>query len=326
MPASADRLFAARHSRADASLTAAVAVTPERRARIEALAYDYASRAKEPVRECNLCGGSRLVEVSRVDRYGYSAVFMLCARCGLGFIAPRLTPAEYAVFYDGVYRPLVSAYHGRLIDAETVQVEQLEYAEALGAHLDRVLGSRPRSIMDVGGSTGVVAAPLRERFGAEVTVLDPAPEELRVAEAAGMETVAGFAEDYDPAGRTWDLVLLCQTIDHLLDVRSTLEAIRRMLGPDGRAFVDVLDVGFMMRRHGGIEGAVKVDHPFYLTRRTALAYFAVAGLEPRSERTSDDGHWGFVLAPAEPAEPDWHELRAGAEGLLADAWALRAVA
>jgi 2-polyprenyl-3-methyl-5-hydroxy-6-metoxy-1,4-benzoquinol methylase len=180
--------------------------------------------------------------------------------------------------------------------------------------------------MDVGGSTGVVAAPLRERFGAEVTVLDPAPEELRVAEAAGMETVAGFAEDYDPAGRTWDLVLLCQTIDHLLDVRSTLEAIRRMLGPDGRAFVDVLDVGFMMRRHGGIEGAVKVDHPFYLTRRTALAYFAVAGLEPRSERTSDDGHWGFVLAPAEPAEPDWHELRAGAEGLLADAWALRAVA
>ena len=50
-------------------------------------------------------------------------------------------------------------------------------------------------------------------------MLDPAPDELEVAAAAGMETIAGFAEDFDPGERRWDLVLLCQTIDHLLDVR-----------------------------------------------------------------------------------------------------------
>jgi 2-polyprenyl-3-methyl-5-hydroxy-6-metoxy-1,4-benzoquinol methylase len=196
----------------------------------------------------------------------------------------------------------------------------------LGAHLERVLERAPGSIMDIGGSTGVVAAPLRERFGAQATVLDPARDELRVAEAAGMETVAGFAEDYDPAGRTWDLVLLCQTIDHLLDVRATLDAIRGMLAPAGRAFVDVLDVMFMMRRRGSIEGAVKIDHPFYLTRTTARAFFSRAGLAVVSERMSGDGHWGFVLAPAAPLEPDWEALRPGADRLLEEAWALRASA
>jgi len=299
-------------------------LTADRAVRIDALAYDYEARPKERVSACNLCLGRHLVEVSRLDRYGYPAIFVVCARCGLGFISPRLTAAEYAAFYDGVYRPLVSAYHGRRIDAETVQQEQGEYAEELGVHLERALDTTPGSIMDIGGSTGVVAAPLRNRFGAHATVLDPAPDELAVAEAQGMETVASFAEDYDPAGRTWDLVLLCQTIDHLLDVRATLGAIRGMLGLDGRAFVDVLDVTFMMRRRGSIEGAVKIDHPFYLTRSTARAFFVQAGLAVVSERMSGDGHWGFVLAPAEPAEPAWDEMRPGADRLLEQAWALRA--
>lgn len=296
----------------------------DRQGRVESVGYDYAAREKELVRECNLCRSRHQVEVSRVDRYGYPAVFVVCARCGLGFISPRLTSREYAAFYDGVYRPLVSAYHGRLIDAETVQAEQREYAEELGAFLERTLERTPGSIMDVGGSTGVVAAPLRERFGAHTTVLDPAPDELRVAAEAGEETIAGFAEDYDPEGRTWDLVLLCQTIDHLLDVRATLAAIRRMLGPGGRAFVDVLDVGFMMRRRGSIEGAVKIDHPFYLTRATARAFFAKAGLEVVSERMSGDGHWGFLLAPERAGDPDWAELRTAADDLLSGVWTLRA--
>ena len=273
---------------------------------------------------CNLCGGTRLVEVARRDRYGYAQPFLVCARCGLGFLSPRLTAEEYGRFYESVYRPLVSAYHGRLIDAETVQAEQGDYARELAAYLEAAIPGSPQTVLDVGGSTGVVAAPIRDAFGASVTVLDPAPDELAVAAAAGMETIAGFAETADLGGRTFDLVLLCQTIDHLLDVRATLAALRAAVAEPGHVFVDVLDVLFMARRRGSIEGAVKVDHPYYLTRATALAYFAQAGLAPVSERLSGDGHWGFVLAPVEPVEPDWERLEPSADALLADLWALRA--
>ena len=52
----------------------------------------------------------------------------------------------------------------------------------------------------------------------------------------------------------------------------------------------------------------------------------MSGLSVVSERMSGDGHWGFVLAPAEPREPDWEALRPSADRLLDDAWALRAAA
>lgn len=298
----------------------------ERGERIATVGYDPVAGGLERVQACNLCGSGHHVEVSRSDRYGYPIPFRVCARCGLGFLSPRPTAEAYGAFYESTYRPLVSAYHGRLIDAETVQVEQREYAEELARFLEAALPKPPRTVLDVGGSTGVVAAPIRDAFSAQVTVLDPAPDELAVAAESGMETILGFAETADLGGRTWDLVLLCQTIDHLLDVAGTLVAIRAALAPGGRAFVDVLDVGFMARRRGSIEGAVKVDHPYYLTRATAIAFFARAGLGSTAERLSDDGHWGFLLEATDPSEPDWDALRAEADRLLAELWAFRAAA
>jgi len=293
--------------------------------RIAGLGYDYTAQPKGGSRACNLCGpAGRPAEVARQDRYGYPATLMVCRRCGLGFLSPRLTAAAYAHFYAGVYRPLVSAHHGRRIDAETVQDEQRAYAGELAGFLEPLMAAAPSTILDVGGSTGVVAGVLAARFGAQATVLDPSPEELAVAGAAGMETIAGFAEDFGPAGRRWDLVLLCQTIDHLLDVRATLTAMRAMTSTAGRAFVDILDVGLVLCRAGAIEGAAKIDHPYYLTRATAAAFFDLVGYEIVAERVTDDGHRGFVLSPGDPAEPDWPDLARSAEHLLADIETYRA--
>jgi SAM-dependent methyltransferase len=301
-----------------------LSATDERHRRIESLRYDYAAAAKERVPECNLCGSAHTIEVARRDRYGFPATLHVCARCGLGFISPRLTAAEYAGFYQSVYRPLVSAYHGRTIDPTTVQEDQRGYAADLVGFLTSSVELRPRSVLDVGGATGVVGGVVGEVFGAEVTVLDPAPAELAVAEARGMETIAGFVEDYDPGDRTWDLVLVCQTIDHLLDVMGALTAIAGAIAPGGRAVVDVLDVLLASRRCGSVEGAVKIDHPFYLTRETARAYFDRAGLNVEAERLSEDDHWGFVLSAGPSREPDWSTLARGRDQLLGEALRMRA--
>ncbi|MCP9489456.1 MAG: class I SAM-dependent methyltransferase [Solirubrobacteraceae bacterium MAG38_C4-C5] len=291
--------------------------------RIAALGYDYGAQAKERSAGCNLCGAHGHSDaVAEQDRYGYPATCVVCRRCGLAYLSPRLSATGYTHFYAGVYRPLVSAYHGRRIDAESVQLEQRGYAARLATFLRPLLPFPPRTILDVGGSTGVVAGVLAARLDAHATVLDPAPDELAVAAAAGMETFAGLAEDFDPGERSWDLVLLCQTIDHLLDVGATLAALRRMTAAGGRAFVDILDLDLVLRREGSIERAVKVDHPFYLTRSTAAAFFALSGYMIVAECLSDDGHRGFVLAPAPCAEPDWPALGAGAEEFLDRLWAL----
>jgi 2-polyprenyl-3-methyl-5-hydroxy-6-metoxy-1,4-benzoquinol methylase len=303
-----------------------LSVLDQRRRRIESVGYDYGAAAKEPVLECNLCGCSQTSQVARRDRYGLPAALRVCDRCGLGFLSPRLTRTEYRRFYEDVYRPLVSAYHGRTIDSNTVQDEQRAYAADLVNFLSPLLDSAPRSIIDVGGSTGVVAGALGESFGAKATVLDPAPAELAVAEASGMETIPGFVEDYSPGDRTWDLVLLCQTIDHLLDVSGALTELAAMIAAGGRAFVDVLDVVLVSRRCGSIEDAVKIDHPYYLMRETARAYFARSGLRVEAERLSDDGHWGFLLSRGSSQEPDWPTLALARDRLLEEASRSRAAA
>ena len=285
---------------------------------IAALRYDYAAQAKEWPLACNLCrAGGHAVEVASRDRYGYPATFVVCRCCGLGYLCPRLSATQYAHFYSDIYRPLVSAYHGRRIDAETVQLEQHGYATELAAFLLPLLPSPAQTILDVGGSTGVVASVLATGLNARATVLDPSPNELAVARAAGMEAITGFVEDFNPGERRWDLVLLCQTIDHLLDVRGTLAALRQMMAPGGRAFVDIVDVDVLLRRTGNIERVIKIDHPYYLTRTTAVALFALTGFKIVAERLSDDGHRGFVLAPGSRTEPDWPTLEFIAARFLA---------
>ena len=277
--------------------------------RITALRYDYAAQAKESPQTCNLCGArGHAIEVATRDRYGYPATFVVCRCCGLGYLCPRLSATQYAHFYSEIYRPLVSAYHGRRIDAETVQLEQRGYATELAAFLLPLLPSPPQKILDVGGSTGVVASVLATGLNVRATVLDPSPDELAVAQAAGMETITGFVEDFDPGERRWDLVLLCQTIDHLLDVRGTLAGMRQMIAAGGRAFVDIVDVNVLLHRTGSIERVIKIDHPYYLTRTTVVALFALTGFTIVAERLSDDGHRGFVLAPGPRTQPDWATL------------------
>jgi len=114
--------------------------------RIQALGWDYSERSVEHVLTCNLCGGTSLVETARRDRYGYPATYRVCASCGLGFLSPRLTAAEYADFYARIYRPLVSAYHDRRIDAQTLQTEQRAYAAELVELLRTALPEAPRTI------------------------------------------------------------------------------------------------------------------------------------------------------------------------------------
>lgn len=298
---------------------------PPREQRIEEVGYDPAAVELEPVDACNLCRATRHVEVSRRDRYGYVTRFVVCAGCGLGFISPRPTASAYDRFYEGVYRPLISAYHGRRIDAEMVQDDQRGYAAELVDFLRHTLPEPPDRVLDVGGSTGVVAGAVCESLGARTaTVLDPSPDELAHAKAAGMDTIQGFAEDLDVGDRRWELVLLCQTADHLLDPAATLAAIRGALAKGGHAFVDVLDVSWVLAKTGSIEASVKIDHPYYFTRATTLGLLRQAGLPVVGERMSDDGQWGFLVAGGNPSDPDFERLRASRDAFLADVWRRRA--
>jgi 2-polyprenyl-3-methyl-5-hydroxy-6-metoxy-1,4-benzoquinol methylase len=275
----------------------------ERRDRIAALGFDYGAQEKTAVDRCNLCGGGMFVVLAHRDRYGFAAGAAACARCGLVFLDPVMTAAAYGRFYAGTYRPLVSAYHGRLIDARTIQQEQREYASDRGDLLAPFMRSgRYRTMLDIGGSTGVVAHEFARRFGLTPTLIDPAPSETAEAQGLGIETIEGLVESTDLGGRTFDVVILCQTVDHLLDVAGTLRRVRELLNPAGLLFIDIVDFRAAYLRNWSIEEAVKIDHPYYLTEATMTAYLASAGFAVvRAEYAADHLHVSYVARPGNAA-------------------------
>ena len=292
-------------------------IPPERRARIDALGYDYAAQPAERVTSCNLCGGPVLVTLTHRDRYGYPACTAACARCALVFLNPRMTAGSYVKFYDGIYRPLVSAFHGRLIDARTILDEQHEYA------VDRADTVRPflagtglKTMLDIGGSTGVVAAHFSREFGLRGTLIDPAPLEVDHARALGLETITGLVETHDFGASRFDVVLICQTIDHLLDTAGTLNRVRQLLTPGGLLFVDIVDFRAAYLRNQSVEDATKIDHPYYLTPDTMQAYLRRAGFAVvHADYAGDHLHVSYLCRPAEP-EPDALPAQATVEALF----------
>jgi SAM-dependent methyltransferase len=277
-------------------------VPADRARRIASLGFDYDAQPKARVERCNLCGGSTFVGLTHSDRYGYPASASCCSVCGLVFLDPVMTADAYGAFYERTYRPLVSAFHGRLIDARTIQEEQRQYAVERGALLAPWIDGRGyRTLLDIGGSTGIVAHAFARQFGLRGTVVDPAPLETAAAQALGLETVEGLIERIDLGSRRFDVVALCQTVDHLLDVSGTLSRIRELLNPKGILFIDIVDFRAGYLRNHSVEAAIKIDHPYYLTEATMTAYLGRAGFDVvRSDYAADHLHVSYVARPSAP--------------------------
>jgi len=284
--------------------TKGLGIEPEIRQRVEKLDYAYDKQQTEWIKQCNLCQSTYFVQITEHDRYGYSAGTSVCTNCGLAFLNPRLTADAYEAFYTDVYRPLVSAYHGREINSLTIQDEQLDYARNRAEFIAPYLKvGDGLSLLDIGGSTGIVAHHFSERFDYSGKVLDPSPDELKEARKLGLETVQGIVEEVDFGDEKFDMVLLCQTVDHLLDIRSTLQAIRNSLTSGGIFFVDIVDFRAAYLRNWSVEKATKIDHPYSLTEESMEAYLSQAGYSIIHKGfAADHLHINYLCSPNQPLD------------------------
>jgi trans-aconitate methyltransferase len=165
-------------------------------------------------------------------------------------------------------------------------------------------------MLDVGGSTGIVAAHFARQFGFDAVVLDPAPAEIAVAERLGIRTVTALLEEWQP-DREYDLVAMFQTIDHLLDVAAALGKLRSAMAPHGLLLFDIVDFRAAYLRHWSVEEGLKIDHPYSLVQETTEALLARAGFAPVGKSfAADHLHVAYACRKAEPRpevlpDPAW---------------------
>ena len=251
--------------------------------------FIYAQQPMEAVHRCNLCGGRVFWPAHGQDRYGYTVGVLECCSCGLTFLSPRMTAEAYSRFYsDGAYRKLLSKFYGREITAETIEDEQVDYAQRLKKWLSgHVKNMQWKSYLDIGGSTGVVAEILAARFMLVPMIVEPAQAEAARATKRGITTILGGIEDFDPGETRFGLITLCQSVDHLLDIAGTLGRVRGWLMPKAWFFVDFVE-----------HGPIKIDHPYYLTKATMARYLERAGFVVEAlEDAGDELHVNVLARP-----------------------------
>ena len=98
--------------------------------------------------------------------------------------------------------------------------------------LDELVGSSAVRVLDVGAGTGIASRQLLSR-GAELLALEPDPRMAEIAAESGIAVEVATFEDWDDAGRTFDVILFAQSF-HWVDPVVALPKIRRLLADGGR--------------------------------------------------------------------------------------------
>lgn len=102
------------------------------------------------------------------------------------------------------------------------------------------------SVLDIGCGGGLVAEPLA-RLGAEVTGIDPAPENIAAAKAhaegARLDIAyrTATAEALAAEGSAFDAVLLLEVIEHVPDVPLFLRSVAPLVKPGGVMILSTLN-------------------------------------------------------------------------------------
>jgi SAM-dependent methyltransferase len=205
-----------------------------------------------------------------------------------------------------MYREISSRFLGERQRITDIQVDQGRYATVLIRALSGYLKFQPGAhILDIGGSAGRIALEFQNLFHAQATILDPAEEEIAAARKLGLNGVVGSVETWYP-DEPFDLVLLCRTVEHVLDLRALLARIRTWLRPDGYLYCDIVDFTAACRLVGHPEAVSKIDHCYWLTQESAPNIFRRAGFDIVSINLSlQQPLLGFLLRPAEPVMFPW---------------------
>jgi SAM-dependent methyltransferase len=224
---------------------------------------EFIPAAEEPA--CPLCDGPvreryQLARLSQRLSLGSVAKIFWCDACDAGFLFPRPTPEANALLYDDSYfsqcgqAPAIRRPR-TLLDRVRVHVA---WRFDLGARgmldlVKRYLGTCSAQVCELGCGNGEVLNEFA-RAGFQTVGVEPAESAIRTARSRGLNVLAGTAEHLpvELPLATFDIVLLCQVLEHchhpVLAVRSALSLLR----PEGFLFIDVPNCGSFQFRDRGL--------------------------------------------------------------------------
>lgn len=250
--------------------------------RVKASGFNYSQYPKQNITECDLClsPSSEWTLYAHRDRYCLPVRSMICKKCGLVFITPRMDAIQYATFYEKWYRKLVDAFNGReASDEYMVQVMEAQAKDAvrfLSEHMPSDF--QIKTMLDIGGSIGSFAKMVCDVTGASGHVIDPNKKEVQEAAKKGLTVSCNNFEFYSTS-KTFDLISMLRTVEHLDTIRGAFKKVKKLLNPGGLFLLDIVNHKFIVDMVKDKCFATKLDHVYQLTSKTIGQYLDNGGFE-----------------------------------------------
>jgi SAM-dependent methyltransferase len=209
---------------------------------------------------------------------GYDVV--ACVACGMCFATGLPDATRFAQYYADSSKYDLGGNGAELSIRDIGRCE--DQATFVAAHTaDRTL-----PVLDVGTATGGFLKALRDTGFEELSGVDPSPDAVRFArDVFGLDVAAGGLEVADKWGRKFGLVSYVAVLEHVLEPRPQVRAVRRLLQSGGLLYVCVPDGGAFWEHVEASFQEFSVEHINYFTARSLENAMAAEGFSLIAERS-----------------------------------------
>jgi 2-polyprenyl-3-methyl-5-hydroxy-6-metoxy-1,4-benzoquinol methylase len=230
---------------------------------------------------CAICGSLEARPVYRK----FELTVSRCARCGLVFATPRATREEIwgrysASYFWDEYLPSHGIRDGKF-ELATFDERHAPMLQLISRH------AAPGRMLEVGTGAGFFLKAA-ERAGWNVAGIEVSTEAAVFArERLGLDVRQGSAEELQYPEASFDLAVLFEVIEHLLDPLRALQSVWRAVTPGGRVLLSTPNFDALSRRILGRQWAVisPAEHLYYFTESSLARLLARAGFaDVRFER------------------------------------------
>jgi 2-polyprenyl-3-methyl-5-hydroxy-6-metoxy-1,4-benzoquinol methylase len=256
--------------------------------------FDIATR-------CSLCGSGNIGPL--VVRPDGEPVHE-CARCGFAFLARRPKAGGLAEVYNKGYFEASDTYEHYFEYAEAVS--DLDYCPRVRRMEPVIADWRGKRVLEIGCAAGATLVVLRRR-GAEVTGIEISEAACRVGlEKFGLEILNQPAEDAVFEPNSFDVVLLFDVLEHLVDPGAALERATQALAPGGYLALSVPNFDRFDKERLAWPGIQSYrEHLNYFRERALTAWLEARGFRVVDMHTYTAG----LSRGGKPTRHPWRRLR-----------------
>jgi 2-polyprenyl-3-methyl-5-hydroxy-6-metoxy-1,4-benzoquinol methylase len=198
---------------------------------------DLAKFSANPPLLCPACGSTTRKPWLSQEVAGVNFTLDKCCACGTGYVNPQPSAESLRSLYACIGHGSKS-----LASLDEVMAAEVEFpnstvdAQRMVNYATQLLGpikEEPAKALDIGAGYGFFSRAARAR-GFQVTAINPASAENRIfSQLNGFEPIPLFFEEVNFGRERFDLVILSQVLEHLLDPFHVLVKVRKLMRPEG---------------------------------------------------------------------------------------------